>query len=200
MTIAAAVARYADTIHAAAPAGHHVVSPLGAWLLIALAGSAAEDPGTRGRLEKALGMPVEDAAGLAGALLDDPHPAVAAAVGLWWRSDVVTDRLTAYASHLPREATREPLGDQAALDAWAREHSLGLIERFPVQLRPDLLLVLASALATRVRWRQLFDLVAAAELGSGPFAGVVTQALQSVRGHDVRLVRTSAAGVVGAHV
>jgi hypothetical protein len=205
VTIAAAVSEYADTVHAAVRPGHHVVSPLGAWLVLALAGPAAEDPGTRSRLEEALGMPVADAARVAGALLDAPHPAVAAAVGLWWREDAVTDRLTAYADGLPRGATREPLGDptigQARLDAWARAHSLGLIERFPIELREDLLLVLASALATRVRWRQLFDLVPSAELRSGgPFADAVSTALRSVRGHDVRLVRTSSAGLVGAHV
>jgi hypothetical protein len=200
VTIATAVSRYAGTVHTAVRAEHHVVSPLGAWLVLALAGSAAGTPELRERLGEALGMPVDDAARVAAALLDAPHPAVAAAVGLWWRADAGTDGLTAYASKLPRAATREPLTDQAALDAWAREHSLGLIDRFPIELREDLLLVLASALATRVRWRQLFDLVPAGELGSGSFAGVVTQALRSVRGHDVRLVRTSAAGLVGAHV
>jgi hypothetical protein len=201
VTLASAVARYADTVHAAVRADHHVVSPLGAWLVLALAGLAAEDPDTRDRLEEALGMPVADAGRVASALLDAPHPAVAAAVGLWWREDAVTDRLTAYADRLPRAATREPLTDQGALDAWARRHSLGLIDRFPVQLRPDLLLVLASALATRVRWRQLFDLVPSAELRSGgPFADAVTTVLRSVRGHDVRLVRTTTAGLVGAHV
>jgi hypothetical protein len=201
VTLAAALARYADTVHAAVRADHHVVSPLGAWLVLALAGLAAEDRGTRDRLEEALGMPVADAGRVASALLDAPHPAVTAAVGLWWREDAVTDRLTAYADRLPRAATREPLIDQAALDAWAHRHSLGLIDRFPVALRPDLLLVLASALATRVRWRQLFDLVPSAELRSGgPFPDAVTTALRSVRGHDVRLVRTAAAGLVGAHV
>lgn len=200
MTLATAVCRYADTVHAAVRSEHHVVSPLGAWLVLALAGAAA-DPASAEPLEASLGMPVGDAARIAGALLDAPHPAVAAAVGLWWREDVVTDRLTAYARALPRGATREPLTDQAALDAWARTHSLGLIDRFPVELTPDLLLVLASALATKVRWRQLFDLVTATDLeAGGPFAGAVTHALRSVRGHDVRLVRTSAAGIVGVHV
>ena len=205
MTLPTAVSRYAAAVHGAVRSEHHVVSPLGAWLVLALAGAAAadaaDDQHVRERLEEALGMPVEGAARLAGALLEAPHPAVAAAVGLWWRQDAVTDRLAAYARALPQGATRAPLTDQGALDAWARAHSLGLIERFPLELTDDLLLVLASALATKVTWRHPFDLVPAAELGEGgPFAATVTNALRSVRGHAVQLVRTSAAGLVGAHL
>jgi hypothetical protein len=194
-----AVARYAQTVHAAAPAGHHVVSPLGAWLVLALAGLATGDAQQHDeRLRAALGLSPEDAGALATRLLAAPHPAVAAAVGLWWRADARTDRLAAYADRLPRSATREVLTDQDRLDAWARACSLGMIDRFPLQLTDDLLLVLASALATRVRWLRPFDVVPSSELG-GAYAAAVPAALRSVQGHDVRLVQT-AAGLVAAHV
>ena len=96
------------------------------------------------------------------------------------------------------------LTGQEQLDAWARERTLGLIDRFPIQVTSDLMLVLASAVATKVRWWQPFDVVPATELSvrrrRGGFADAVTRALRSVPGHDVRLVHTQAAGLVGAHV
>jgi hypothetical protein len=212
--VPAAIARYAATVHAGVPTEHHVVSPLGAWLVLALAGLAGEEPADRGTagadsaarsaVEHDLGLPVTEAGQLAIELLGAPHPAVAAAVGLWWRQDVRTDRLSAYAERLPSAATREPLAGQQVLDAWARDHTLGLIDRFPIRVTPDLLLVLASALATKVRWQRRFDVVPASELAvrghPGGFADAVSRALRSVQGHDVRLVDTVAAGLVGVHV
>ncbi len=204
---AAAVAGYAAALHGAARSEHHVVSPLGAWLLLALAGLAddAAEPAARQDLEAALGLALPDAGRIAAELLEQPHPAVAAAVGLWWRGDVVTDRLRDYARRLPDAATRETLAGQDRLDGWAREHTLGLIDRFPIQVTPDLLLVLASALATRVRWLRPFDVAPAAMLAppggdGGGFADQVAWALRSVDGQDVGLVRTLAAGFVGVHV
>jgi len=45
---AAAVARYAGRLHRVAGEGHHVASPLGAWLLLALCGlSAAQECAVR---------------------------------------------------------------------------------------------------------------------------------------------------------
>jgi hypothetical protein len=205
-SLPAVIARYAASVHASVRQEHQVVSPLGAWLVLALAGLADDDSASQeaGAVEAALGLPLADAGRLAADLLDAVHPAVAAAVGMWWRDDAVTDRLTEYARRLPAAATREPLTGQQQLDAWARDHTLGLIDRFPVQVSPELLLVLGSALATRVRWLEPFDVVPATQLAApgerGGFAGTVSRALRSVRRHDVRLVGTEAAGLVGAHV
>ena len=49
------------------------------------------------------------------------------------------------------------LTDQAALDRWADEQTGGLIDKFPLRLTDETLLVLASALTTRVRWRTPFE-------------------------------------------
>jgi hypothetical protein len=206
------IARYAATLHAAAPKEHHVVSALGAWLVLAVAGQAATadpeggDAGARRAVEAALGLPLAEAGRVADDLLAGLPPAVAAAVGLWWREDQVTDRLTAYMARLPAAATREPLTGQQQLDAWARERTFGLIDRFPGEVTADWLLVLASAVATKVSWQRPFAVVPATELARPTrrdrrrgFADAVTRALRSVHGHDVRLVRTQAAGLVGAH-
>ncbi|MGZ4649439.1 MAG: hypothetical protein ACXV3A_02715, partial [Kineosporiaceae bacterium] len=203
---AAAVAGYAAALHGAARSEHHVVSPLGAWLLLALAGLAdgGAEAGAREQLAAALGLPLRDAGRVAVELLDAPHPAVAASVGMWWRDDVATDRLRDYAARLPNAATREVLSGQEQLDGWVRERTLGLIDRFPLRVTPDVLLLLASALATTVRWLQPFTVVPGTELAAvgrpGGFADRVSRALRSVSGHDVRLVRTRSVGLVGAHV
>ena len=45
----------------------------------------------------------------------------------------------------------------AALDRWADEQTGGLIEKFPLGIDDETLLVLASALTARVRWRTPFE-------------------------------------------
>ncbi|MGW5671520.1 hypothetical protein ACWEVO_26810, partial [Micromonospora sp. NPDC003776] len=55
------LARYAERLHRAAGAAHHVASPLGAWLLLALTGPAAAGD-TRQELAEALGTDVDAAA------------------------------------------------------------------------------------------------------------------------------------------
>ena len=94
-------------------------------------------------VEAALGLPLVEAGYVAVDLLSWLPAAIVAAVGVWWREDVVSDRLTAYLERLPRSATREPLTGREQLDAWARKRTLGLIDSFPCQVTPDLLLVLA---------------------------------------------------------
>ena len=203
-SVAEAVERYAPVVHGLAPADHHVASPLGAWLVLALAAFADDgrDPQAREQLEAALGCSLPDAADAATTLLDRPHPAVTAAAALWWSVSIEGPALAAYAESLPARATRERVRNQQQLDDWAREHSLGMIERFPLTLDPTVVLVLASALATRVRWIDPFDAVPASALAApgGRFSGRVARALRSTDSHDVRLVATRAAGLVGAHV
>jgi hypothetical protein len=78
----AALARYARRFHRVAGAGHHVASPLGAWLLLALAGPACAGDDLR-RLGEILGADVGVAAGFAAELLACPHSAVHAAAAVW---------------------------------------------------------------------------------------------------------------------
>ena len=46
--------------------------------------------------------------------------------------------------------------DKAMLDAWADEHTGGLIKQMPLEADPSLVLVLASALASRTTWVTAF--------------------------------------------
>ncbi|PGH45248.1 hypothetical protein COO58_13050 [Micromonospora sp. WMMA1996] len=195
----APLARYAERLHGAAGDTHHVASPLGAWLLLALTGPAATGE-ARAALADALGVDPDDAAASARALLAAPHPLVAAATALWERTPV--DELAEWRAGLPEHTERGALPDQAALDAWARERTGGLVERFPVDVTPETVLILANALATRVSWADPFEVAPAAELGAGSaWAGRLRQVLRTPPfGHRCWVSTTERAGDVAVHV
>ncbi|GGL96386.1 hypothetical protein [Nakamurella endophytica] len=189
-----AVARYADRLHGGIGTGHHVASPLGAWLLLAVAASA--EPGA-GELAGALGMPPDRAAAHARGLLAAPPTAVAAAAGLWTQLD--PDRVGRWRSRLPATVPVGPVPGQAALDAWAAERTGGLVERFPVQVDATTVLVLATALATRIAWWSPFDTAPGAELG-GPWAARLRHVLRTpTRGHHCWIGTHPVAGDVAVH-
>ncbi|MER5704607.1 hypothetical protein ABT023_22070 [Micromonospora sp. NPDC002296] len=194
------LARYAARLHGSVGDRHHVASPLGAWLLLALCGSAVPDRGADG-LADALGTDPATAARTAAALLDAPHPLAPAATAVWHRPDADTDALAAWRATLPRATETGPLPDQAGLDAWARRHSAGLLDRFPLTLSPRVVLALASAVATRISWADPFDLAPAAALGpDSPWAGRLTRVLRTpAYGHRAWIAATPEAGDVVVH-
>jgi hypothetical protein len=205
------LARYAARLHASIGGRHHVASPLGAWLLLALCASA--DPGAgrtdAGRggegsdgLAEALGTDPATAARSAAALLDAPHPLVPSATAVWHRPGVGTAALDAWRATLPRATATGELPDAAGLDAWAREHSAGLIDRFPLPPSPKVVVALASALATRISWADPFDVAPAAALGAdSPWAGRLTRVLRTPEaGHRAWIAATPEAGDVAVHV
>ncbi|SCG74517.1 serpin family protein [Micromonospora inositola] len=195
------LARYADRLHAAVDPGHHVASPLGAWLLLALCGPAAT--GTeRDELADVLGMDPSAAAATAAALLAEPHPLVPAATAVWHRAGYDPAGIAHWYAGLPPRTATGPLPGQDGLDAWAREHTLGLIDRFPLRVTSQVVLALASALATRISWREPFDLAPAAALGpASAWAGSLTRVLRSPeRGHRSWIAATDRAGEVIVHV
>ncbi|MEU1757235.1 hypothetical protein ABZ436_31940 [Micromonospora matsumotoense] len=207
----APLARYAARLHAAIGDRHHVASPLGAWLLLALAAPAATGA-VRAELAEVLGVDGETAAATAAALLDRPHPLVPSATAVWHRPGADTGPLAGWRDGLPRATATGPLPDQAGLDAWAREHTLGLIDRFPLTASPRVLLALAGALATRISWAAPFDLVPGAALGPdrptgtdpdrtvGDWAATLTRALRTPEhGHRVWIASTGSAGDVAVH-
>ncbi|MFI6784727.1 hypothetical protein [Micromonospora sp. NPDC050276] len=193
---------YAERLHAAIGDRHHVASPLGAWLLLAVCATAAADSDPAARdLANALGTDLADAAEVARALLNAPHPLVGSATALWHRPGQGDGGPAGWRAALPRTTEVGVLPDQAGLDAWAREHTLGLIETFPLRVRPDVVLALASALATRVSWATPFDVADAPALGAGsPWAGQLRRVLRSPsQGHRCAIVSTSRAGDVIVH-
>ncbi|MEV5691439.1 hypothetical protein [Micromonospora globbae] len=198
MVLTGPVARYAERMHRLVGDDHHVASPLGAWLVLALVGPAATGA-ARAELEDVLGTDVDRAAATARSLLDAPHPLVASASALWERS--ASDALARWRATLPERTETGPLPDQAALDAWAREHTLGLIERFPLTLSPETLLVMATALATRISWADPFQVAAGDALGpDSAWARRLRHVLRTPwHGHDCWIAETARAGDVAVH-
>jgi len=195
MNIAPLIARYAERFHRAVDGDQYVASPLGAWLLLALVAPAATG-GAREELTGILGASPEDARDAAAALLAKPHPAVASAAAVW-RSPEVVAALQSWLAELPAAVEVGGIPSQADADRWAAEHTLGLIERFPVEVRSDTVVVLASALATSVDWEAPFELAPSAELRS-PWSERVKQVLRSVPQHEA-YVASSPVGDVAVH-
>jgi hypothetical protein len=196
-----AVARYAERFHRAVGPAHHVASPLGAWLVLALAAPAADDDRLRAELDDALGMPVDEAAKTARLLLESPPDVVALAAAAW--SGTSTDALRAWLATLPDEVETGPLPSQAQADAWAREHTLDLIKAFPLNMSdPVLLLVLCSAIACQISWAHPFDAVPAAKLtlpaAAGFDVGALLHAPKRTADHRTDIVQTDD-GLMAAH-
>jgi hypothetical protein len=198
--VAAPLARYARRLHAAAGARHHVASPLGAWLLLALCAPASEGP-DRGSVNEALGCDAAEAADLARALLASPHPLVPAAAGVWHHAPATSPALARWLAGLPPQVQAGPLASQAELNDWARRHTFGLIDRFPLP-DPSIWLLVATVLATRVAWERPFDLAPASALGpSSPWSAGPGRVLRTPDGpgHEQFVAATEAAGDVAVH-
>lgn len=121
-----------------------VISYAGLWLLLASLAPAAET-----ETDEILGLNRADARAAALALLEAPHPTIGAAVAGWLREGVELTK------GLP--IVLDPLPDQAGLDAWADEHTRGLIKEFPLEIDAQTLLVLASALVVTPRWSEQLE-------------------------------------------
>ncbi|GLV96650.1 serpin family protein [Streptomyces lavendulae] len=159
-----AVNRLTERWAAAAPAAEAatVFTAAGLWPLLALLADGAGGP-ARTELAEALGIPAGDAARAARELLAGLGAVrgLRSATGLWTREDLALE--PGWSAGLP-PGTRgtlsgDPDRDREALDGWARERTDGEIERMPVAL-PEaphrVRLLLASALALRLRWIQPF--------------------------------------------
>uniref|UniRef100_A0AAU2V2U5 Proteinase inhibitor I4 serpin n=1 Tax=Streptomyces sp. NBC_00003 TaxID=2903608 RepID=A0AAU2V2U5_9ACTN len=150
-----------------------VFSAAGVWPLLALLAAGAHGP-ARGELADAVGLRPEDAAACAREFLAHVGgiPGVHAATGLWTRRTLPL--CPEWSAELPPGAhgvlTSDPATDRKALDAWASEHTGGLIEAMPVAVDEGTELILAAAQAVRTRWIQPFRAFPVRP-GSGPWAG-----------------------------
>ncbi|MDP3893851.1 hypothetical protein [Nocardioides sp.] len=193
-----AVASYAARLHGDRD-DHHVASPLGAWLLLALAaGSAGPGDPRRPGLEAALAMTVDDAADQARRLLGAVHPDVHTAVGAWLADAARSPAAEGWLAALPPVTATGPVPAQARLDEWTRQQSLGLVPAFPLEVSRATAVLLATVLASDIDWEWPFDELAPDRLG-GPWGEAGATCLGSAAPHDVGIVRTTE-GLVGVHV
>jgi len=193
---------YAERLHALAGRGHHVVSPLGAWLLVALCAPLAADEQAERELAEVLGAAPAQAALFAARLLAEPHPLVAAGAGVWLRPGLETERFKGWLSGLPGVVDTGDIPSPDEADRWAARRTLGLITRFPVALTPEVFCLLATALATKVSWEVPFDVVDAAELGRHRWPSPPRHVLRAPRDprHRQFLAETARAGPVAVHL
>jgi hypothetical protein len=195
--LAGLVGRYARLFHAVIGARHHVASPLGAWLLLALCAPAASGAQRR-ELVDVLGCEPEEASAIAEGLLEVPHPLVAAAAAVWNMAGKGNEQ---WLAALPASVERGPIPSQDEADEWARQHTLGLIEKFPLPITDDVYLLLATALATKVSWDRPFELAPGSALGSASMWGQqLEHVLASPLGHLAFVASTAQAGDVAVHV
>lgn len=145
-----------------------VLSGAGLWPLLALLASAA-DGHARDELVAASGYPADAAQRASIELIATLEQAAAtsAAIGLWVRDGLPLRE--AWTRGLPTGVV-DRLAGQGALDAWAAEHTAGLIERFPLRIDPNDVLVLATALAAKTNWVERFTAVTLTP-DSGPWRG-----------------------------
>ncbi|MDV9178622.1 proteinase inhibitor I4 serpin, partial [Streptomyces sp. W16] len=95
-------------------------------------------------------------------------PGLRSALGLWTKRELAAreEWLAGLPAGTHGVLTDDLPAGQRALDAWAAERTGGLIERMPIALDADVVMVLASALALRTEWPRPFE-----ELVLSPDAG-----------------------------
>lgn len=144
--------------------GNHVASPFGAWILLAIlvgGNTKALTAEERAKLEDILGEPVESAYSAAKRLLSNVPEEVSLAVKGWVR-DLLKPEVGVWLSDLQNDGIDAGLGmpTQDAADQWAADNTKNLIKKFPADVEnPDLAVLLASAVATKIKWAKPYNLV-----------------------------------------
>ncbi|SDE54906.1 serpin family protein [Glycomyces harbinensis] len=132
-----------------------VASGLGIWPLLCMLATGATGE-TRDELLAAAGVTLERAALAPKALLDaaETTASIRLALGVWAGERVTLDPewVAGLPSGTADSLTGVPAVDKAALDAWAAEHTDGLIPEMPLDFSKPVDIALASALLVRTRW------------------------------------------------
>lgn len=198
-----ALSSYAARLHKHASGDNQIVSPLGAWMLLALC-ARGSDGRLRDELTRVLGMDVELAATAVASLLEKPHPAVATGAGIWTSPRVEAEALAGWLAQLPVPIDRGTIPSKATLDEWAAKRTLGMIREFPGEVTPITDIVLATALASKVLWVEPFRTAPARELAGSDeseWSRQISRVLRapSAESHTQFIAATDRAGDVCVH-
>lgn len=194
--LAVIIARYADRFHTGL-SGHHIASPLGAWMLTALAaGPKTSEASDRAALEEALGLPLKQSFKIAHQLLKTEHPAIRSAAAVWNAAAFDSEKVHDLQQRIGDVAQVGGIPSQQEADQWTVEKTMGLLRKFPLTLTEDTLLVFATALATKIKWKTPFEVLPENTLGFGK-----GDALHSDmgRGHHAWLQDTEE-GIMAVHL
>ncbi|GAB2654278.1 serpin family protein [Kribbella swartbergensis] len=179
-------ARWAHSL----PEGNTVVSGLGLWPLLAILATAADEPG-RSELASAAGVDAPAGSRSARELIAaiEGSADLHAALGVWVHEQLKLAE--SFDSVIPAPLVGKLTGnspvDKPKLDAWAAQHTNDLIREMPIEVTPDLMLVLASALSLRTTWVSPFKEMVR-RFYDGPWSGGSWHWLERVDG-DLDAVR-----------
>lgn len=149
----ATIAAYSQRFHASL-SGHHIASPLGAWLLTALASKGAKNGSEEyTTLTQALGMKPEVAFARAKEILSNPREGIASAAAVWIKPAAINAAYKAWVQEMGDAVSSGEMPTQEEADAWTKEKTLDLISKFPGDVEDPLAcLALVTALAVKGGW------------------------------------------------
>lgn len=158
---------FSERFHENFKGKHRLASPLGAWCLLAYIAINDENPDPK--VIDSLGCSPAEAQVILTKLLQKQPKMVSLAVKSWLNPPVTH---VASVKSWDKEAKEvsAPLKDiptQDELNAWARAESNRLITQFPVEINPDMFLVLFTNLVgTEVNWDEPYKAVPDEAMGS----------------------------------
>lgn len=186
---------YSSKFLEALPNGHGVSSPLGAWLLLALLAPYSEGS-NREKLELVLGVEAEEASLAASNFISNLSSELKSAVGIWYRDTLLdATKLNPFLKTLNPIVARHDTISQEILDKWAHDNTLGIIKDFPLGVGEDTAIVIASALAAKIKWSKPFEGTKTFKKGS--FSG--KEGMEAGEGHHIAIYKTTY-GLVGVHM
>jgi hypothetical protein len=109
--------------------------------------------------------------------------------------------VTAWLRTLGDAVESGPVPSKLEADRWTDEHTAGLIKRFPLEIDPDIALVLATAVATIIEWQTEFTTCGADELSlpTTPGFAAVTRWLRSPHNAAYERIIDASTGSVAVH-
>jgi len=154
---------YTDTLPVTLPTENYVASPFGSWLLLAvLAGSTdfSGVPENEAAVVDILGLPIDDAATAAEEFLVNLDGADLG-IGAWFDPGFAlkAPRIASWLKANTLGTTEDRIPSQKEMDEWTSEATHGLITEFPLEIKPELMFLVASVVYTKFEWRTPYDVV-----------------------------------------